>query len=163
MLNTAELRAELDLRLGPEQRKEWWTESARHEDLMMRQHYKALKKFRRSTLLTTPAQTRPTVLDGITPDAEWSWVVRQIGVYLASAGTGQAFITSDSAATLGARTQSQPVASFTTSAQYQTIFINSGACILDVDEGLYLNFTSNINGYMLAGWMSPTEMVGRLA
>ena len=73
------------------------------------------------------------------------------------------FITSDTTSTLGELTKSKPVAVFTTSAQWQTQSIPEGACILSVDEGLYLNFTQNVTGYMLAGWESPAELVGRLA
>ena len=159
----AEIGAELDARLGPEARQSWWNEQATIASQRQREQLRALKPMRRSTLLTTPAGTRVTVLDGITPEAGYSWVVRYIGVYLASAGTGQAFITSDTTSTLSGLTQSKPVAVFTTSAQYQTQSMPEGACILSMDEGLYLNFTQNVNGYMIAGWETPTEMVGRLA
>ena len=83
-------------------------------------------------------------------------------MFLAATGTGQVFITSDSGSTLTSLTQSKAVASFTTTATSQVEFLNAGACVLDVDEGLYFNFTSNISGYMIAGWMAPTEMVYKL-
>jgi hypothetical protein len=161
--NLAEIGAELDARLGPESRATWWDEQASIASQRQREQLRAIKDMRRSTLVTTPAGTRVTILDGITPEAGYKWVIRYIGVYLAAAGTGQAFITSDTTSTLGELTKSKPVAVFTTSAQWQTQSIPEGACILSVDEGLYLNFTQNVTGYMLAGWESPAELVGRLA
>jgi len=161
--NLAEIEAIVSIGVGPEQRKQWWGEQARIEDERQREQWRGIKDLRRSTLLTTPAGTRVTLLDGIAPAAGFKWVVRYIGVYLASAGTGQAFITSDTASTLSALTQSKPVAAFTTSAQYQTQSIPEGACILSVDEGIYLNFTQNINGYMIAGWEAPAEKIGVLS
>jgi hypothetical protein len=161
--SVAEIGAELDVRLGPEARRQWHEEAARAADDRERVRLRGLKDFRRSTLLTTPAGTRVSLLDGISPEPGWKWVVRLIGVNLAAAGTGQVFITSDSGSALTVQTQSRPVASFTTSAGTQVEFINAGACILGVDEGLYLNFTQNIQGYMIAGWMSVAERVGELA
>src|SRR5215469_15906914 len=161
--NLAEIEAIVSIGVGPEQRKHWWGEQARVADERQRQQLRGIKDMRRSTLLTTPAGTRVTLLDGITPEAGYKWVVRYIGVYLASAGTGQAFITSDTTSTLSSLTQSKPVAAFTTSAQYQTQSIPEGACVLSMDEGLYLNFTQNINGYMIAGWETAAERIGILA
>ena len=123
---------------------------------------RGLKYLRRNTLLSTPAGTRVTLLDGITPEPGYVWAVRSISVTLASAGTGQVYITSDSTSTLGVLTQSKPVAAFTTSATCQVELLNSGACLLNVDEGLYLNFTQNIVGYMLQGWAAPAEMAYKL-
>jgi hypothetical protein len=159
----AEIGAVVSAGVGPDARRQWWAEQAEIADTRQRAELRALKPLRRSALLTTPAGTRVTILDGITPEGGYVWVVRYIGVYLAAGGTGQAFITTDTTSTLGAITQSKPVAVFTSSAQYQTQSIPEGACILSVDEGLYLNFTQNINGYMVAGWESPAEMVGKLA
>lgn len=161
--NLAEIEATIGAAVGPQARQQWWAELQADQRAKEAQQYRALKALRRSTLLSTPAGTRVTVLDGITPEAGYMWVIRYIGVYLASAGTGQAFITSDTTSTLGGLTQSKPVAVFTTSSQYQTQSVPQGACVLSVDEGLYLNFTQNINGYMIAGWESPAEMVAKLS
>ena len=153
---------EIDIPTRGEVREDIHTAWRDHESQRERERARGIKKFRRSALLSTPAGTRVSILDAITPEAGYSWVIRCISVYLASAGTGQAFITSDTSTTLSSITQSKPVAVFTTSAQYQVEFLNAGACILDVDEGLYLNFTQNVNGYMVAGWMAPTEMIYKL-
>lgn len=161
--NLAEIGLELDARLGPEQRREWWAELQAEQQAKDEILYRAIKDLRRSALLSSPAGTRVTILDGITPEAGYKWVVRYVGVWLATAGTGQAFITTDTSSALGGITQSKPVAVFTTSSVYQTQSVPQGACILSQDEGLYLNFTQNINGYMLAGWESPAEKVGRLS
>ena len=127
-----------------------------------REKARGIKLLRRSTGVTTPAGTRVSLLDGITPSAGTVWAVRLVGVWLASAGTGQAFITSDSSSTLAAPAQRQVVAEFATSAAYQVATFPAGACMLNVDEGLYLNFTQNINGYILSGWEVPAEMVYKL-
>ena len=155
----AEIDARIGAAVGPEARKQWWSEAQQWQ----REELRTVKDLRRSTLVTTPAQTRVTLLDGITPEAGYKWVVRYISVYLASAGTGQAFITTDSASTLSSITQSKCVASYTTSAQYQAQSIPEGACVLSVNEGLYLNFTQNVVGYMIAGWDVMAERVGVLA
>jgi hypothetical protein len=123
---------------------------------------RAVKAMRRSVQLTTPAGTRLTQLDSVTPAAGYIWSVRLIGVWLAAAGTGQSFITSDTVSTLSTQAQRQPVATFTTSAQWQVAYPPKGACTLSVDEGLYLNFTQNITGYILAGWEVPGEMAYKL-
>lgn len=159
----AEIRAEIGAGLGPEARRDWWAEQKAIEDARERERYRGMKDMRRSTLLTTPAGTRVTILDGIAPEAGYKWVVRIVSVFLASAGTGQAYITSDTTSTLGSLTQAKAVASYTTSAAVQVATLPQGACILDEGEGLYLNFTQNINGYMLAGWEVPAMMIGKLA
>ena len=141
----------------------FWHEQQAIESARERERQRAKKDLRRSTLLATPAGTRVTILDGIAPEPGYKWVVRYISVYLAAAGTGQAFITSDTTSTLGALTQAKCVAAMTTSSQYQAQSLPEGACILSVGEGLYLNFTQNINGYMIAGWESVAERIGELA
>lgn len=149
--------------LTPAELHDFWREQQAIQDVRERERQKAKKDLRRSTLLATPAGTRVSVLDGITPEPGYKWVVRFISVYLAAAGTGQAFITSDSTSTLGAITQTKCVAAFTTSAQYQPQSMPEGACILNAAEGIYLNFTQNINGYMIAGWEIAAERIGELA
>lgn len=161
--NLVEIEAALGGALGPEARRAWWDEQQAIAEARQREQLRTIKDMRRSTLLTTPAGTRVTLLDGISPEAGYKWVVRYISVYLASAGTGQAFITSDTVTTLGALTQAKCVASLTTSAQYQAQSIPEGACVLAENEGLFLNFTQNIVGYMIAGWESAAEQIGKLA
>ena len=141
----------------------FWAEQRGIAEAREREQLRTMKDLRRSAMLTTPATTRPTVLDGISPEAGYKWVVRLVGVFLASAGTGQAFITSDSASALGVLTQGRPVAALTTSAQFQVATFPQGACVLDEGEGLYLNFTTNINGYTITGWEVMAEQIGKLA
>lgn len=147
----------------PDEMHAFFREQAAIQDARNRELQRTKKDLRRSTLLSTPAGTRVSVLDGITPASGYKWLVRILGVYLAATGTGQAFITSDTTSTLGALTQSKPVASFLTTGVYQVATFPQGACVLDADEGLYLNFTSNINGYMIAGWEIAAERIGELA
>lgn len=143
--------------------RELWAEQSAIEAARQREQLRTMKDIRRSTLLLTPAGTRVTVTDGICPESGYKWLLRYLGVWLASAGTGQAFITSDTSTTLGALTQSKVIAVFTNSSAYQTVNFPQGACVLDDGEGLYLNFTQNINGYMVAGWETAAEMIGKLA
>lgn len=162
MLQTMHGGAQLDF-VTPAEMKTFQEQQSAIQDVRERERLRGKKDMRRSTLLTTPAGTRPSVLDGITPLPGYKWVVRFVSVYLSATGTGQVFITSDSTSTLGALTQSKCIASFTTTAVYQTQSIPEGACILSADEGLYFNFTSNIAGYMLAGWESIAERIGEFA
>lgn len=143
--------------------RQFFAEQGAIEDARQRNLQRTKKDMRRSTLLITPAGTRVSILDAITPEAGYKWVVRFLSVFLATAGTGQAFITSDTSSTLGSLTQSKLVAVFSTSGIYQTTTFPEGACVLDHNEGFYLNFTQNISGYMVSGWEIMAERIGELA
>lgn len=132
------------------------------ESAAERERLRGIKDLQRAALIASPAGTHITLTDGYTPDAGYKWMIRHIGVYLASAGTGQVFLTTDTTSTLGPTAQARPVAVFLTSGQYQAADIGSGACILSEAQGLYLNFSQNVVGYFMSGWIVPAEMVGKL-
>ena len=96
-------------------------------------------------------------------DAGYKWVVQLISVTLASAGTGQVYITSDPATTLGGPTKASMVASLLTSGTAQVATFGKGPVILSESEGLFLNFTQNVSSYMITGWHVPSERIGMLA
>ena len=163
ILNAAELGAELDLRLGPDQRREWWfdqQEIARQREL---EHYRGMKPLARDAQLTTPALTRLTITDSIVAEAGLYWVLRLLSAQLASSGSFQAFITTDTDTTKTAAQQRRLVASSGSNNQYQVFTFNPGAAILRADQGLFLNAGANIISYYLSGWEVPAEMIGKLA
>lgn len=148
----------------PAEMRQFFEEQANIEQARDRERFKGIKDLRRvSNCPGAAAGTRVTINDGITPDAGYKWLVVAISVFLAAAGTGEALITSDTSSTLGALTQCRPAAVFPTSFQYQIAYPPKAAVVLSEGEGLYLNFSQNISGYMLAGWITPAEMIGRFA
>ena len=163
ILSAAELGAELDLRLGRDQRGEWWVEQqeiARQREL---EHYRGMKPLARDAQLTTPALTRLTITDSIVAEAGIYWVLRLLSAQLASSGSFQAFITTDTDTTKTAAQQRRLVASSGSNNQYQVFTFNTGACILRADQGLFLNASVNIVSYFMSGWEVPAEMIGKLA
>jgi hypothetical protein len=126
-----------------------------------RENLRGVKLLRRDTSLTTPATTRITTADGITPEQGYVWCVLMVSAQLASAGTFQAFITSDTDTTRTAAQQRRLVASGASN-QYQAIPIGKNACVLLPGEGLFLNAGQNITAYFLSGWEIPAEMQGKL-
>lgn len=132
------------------------------DQLREREHARGIKPLRRDTALITPAGTRFTAADAITPESGYVWAVRILSVQLASAGTGEAFITSDTNTAVTTSAQRRLLAAFGTSSQYQVATFNSGACILNGDEGLFLSFSQNITAYMVAGWEVPAQMAYKL-
>lgn len=130
-----------------------------HYDAQQREKLRGLKDLHRDTSLTTPATSRVTITDSITPAAGYKWVVRLLGVQLASAGTLQAFITSDQNATAAL---SRRLVASAASNQYQVVTFNSGACVLNEQEGLLIVGGQNILSYFVAGWEAPAERIGEL-
>ena len=136
-----------------------------HEAATERERYRAIKDFRRNVQVVTTAATYSTLTDYVTPEAGYKWLVRLLSVSLASAGTGQAFITSQSGAApvLTMPTQSRCIAEWGTSLAYQVSTFGMAALVLNEGEGLFFNTTANVTGYMLQGWLTPAELVGRLS
>ena len=122
---------------------------------------RGVKLLRRDAPVTTPALTRITTNDNITPESGYVWAVLMVSAQLASAGTFQAFITSDTDTTKTAAMQRRLVASGASN-QYQAIAIPKNACVLLPGEGLFLNAGQNIISYFLSGWEVPAEMQGKL-
>jgi hypothetical protein len=89
------------------------------------------------------------------------WGVRLLGAQLASAGTMQAWITSDTSTSTTAANSRRLVASGASN-QYQVFTFNSGACILLPDEGLFMSAGQNITSYFVAAWEVPAEMAWKL-
>lgn len=147
----------------PDEMRGMLGEQAAIESARDRERYRGIKDLRRSINLSSPAGAHITINDGITPEAGYKWLVMGVSVWLAAAGTGEAFITSDTASALAAPTQGRPVITFSTSFVYQVGNLPKGACVLNEGEGLYLNFSQNIQGYMLTGWLTPAELIGRFA
>lgn len=133
------------------------------QDARDREKYRAIKLLRRDTALTTPAQTRLTTIDNITPEAGYVWCILMISAQLASSSSLQAFITSDTSATFAtSAVQRRLVASTSTNNQYPALAIPKNACVLLEGEGLLLNAGANIQSYFMSGWMLPAEMQGKL-
>jgi hypothetical protein len=130
-----------------------------HYDALQREKARGIKDLHRDTNLITPAATRVTVTDSIAPSAGYKWVVRMLGVTLASAGVLQAYITSDQNATQA--TSRRLVASLV-SAQWQVTTFPSGACVLNEMEGLLIVAGQNIVSYFLSGWEVPAERISEL-
>lgn len=125
-----------------------------------RQHARGIKNIRRDVQITA-ATTRFTNLDGIGPELGYVWGVRLLSAQLASAGTMQAWITSDTSTGTTAANSRRLVMS-NASNQFQVALFNSGACILLPDEGLFLSAGQNITSYFLAAWEVPAEMAWKL-
>lgn len=132
------------------------------QDTRDREKYRAIKLLRRDSSLTTPALTRITTNDSITPESGYIWCVLMVSAQLASSGSFQAFITSDTDTTKTAASQRRLVASTSTNNQYPALPIPKNACILLPGEGLFLNASANIQSYFLAGWYLPEEKQGLL-
>lgn len=126
-----------------------------------REQLRGVKLLRRDTALTSPATSRITTLDSITPEQGYVWCVLMVSAQLASAGTFQAFITSDSSGLVTAASQRRLVASGASNI-YQAVPIPKNACVLMPGEGLFLNAGQNIQSYFLSGWEVPAEMQGKL-
>lgn len=127
-----------------------------------REHARGIKLMRRDYSLATPAQTRITTLDDITPQQGYVWCILQISAQLASSGSFQAFITSDSDTTKTAAQQRRLVGSTSTNNQYPVLSIPKNACVLYPGEGLFLNASANIQSYFIAGWEVIAEMQWKL-
>jgi hypothetical protein len=124
---------------------------------------RGIKDLRKAITTGTPSGTYNTISDGVQVDAGYKWVIQLISVTLASAGTGQVYVTSDPATTLGGPTKAAMVASLLTSGTAQVAVFGKGPVILSESEGLFLNFTQNVSSYLIAGWHVPAERVGELA
>ena len=144
-----------------ERARQVWVEQSAIAEAREREHARGIKALRRDTAVVPAATSRFTNLDGIAPSLGYVWAVRLLAAQLASAGTFQAFITSDTDTTKGAATQRRLVASGASN-QYQVITFNSGACVLQPDEGLFLVAGQNIISYFVAGWEVPAEMAWKL-
>jgi hypothetical protein len=133
------------------------------ESARERERARGVKDMRRSLFVQgTPASTRFTLSDSIGPASGYIWTVRLITVQLATAGTGQVYISSDTNPAATAAQQRSLLWAFGTSQQWQSQTLNSGAAILKSDEGLFFSFTQNITAYMLSGWQVPSEMGSKL-
>lgn len=139
----------------------WWLEEQEIQQAREREHLRGVKLLRRDFALTTPAGTRFTVTDGITPEQGYVWCVLLVSAQLASAGVFQAFITSDTDTTRTAASQRRLVAAGASNT-YQALTIPKNACVLMPGEGLFLNAAQNILSYFLSGWEVPAEMQGKL-
>lgn len=128
-------------------------------DAELREKARGIKDLHRDTSLTTPAVSRVTISDSIAPSAGYKWVLRLLGVQLASAGALQAWITSDQNATSG--TSRRLVAS-AASNQFQVVTFPAGACVLNEQEGLLIVGAQNILSYFVAGWEAPAERISEL-
>lgn len=138
-------------------------EQAAIQDARDRDKYRGIKLLRRDSSLTTPAQTRLTTIDSITPESGYIWCILMVSAQLASSSSLQAFITSDTSTTFAtAAVQRRLVASTSSNTQYPTLPIPKNACILLPGEGLLLNAGANIQSYFMSGWMLPEEMQGKL-
>ena len=133
------------------------------EAAALREELRGVKLLRRDSSLTTPATSRLTTIDSITPEAGYIWCILMISAQLASSGSLQAFITSDTSATFATTAVSRRlVASTSTNNQYPALPIPKNACVLLEGEGLLLNASVNIQSYFMSGWMLPAEMQGKL-
>lgn len=141
--------------------RSFWAEQQEVQQAREREHLRGVKLLRRDTALASPAGTRFTVTDDITPEQGYVWCVLLVSAQLASAGTFQAFISSDTDTTRTAAQQRRLVANGASN-QYQAISIPKNACVLMPGEGLFLNASQNINSYFLSGWEVPAEMQGKL-
>ena len=139
----------------------WWHEQQEIQQTREREHLRGVKLLRRDAPLTVPATTRFTAVDSIIPESGYVWCVLMVSAQLASAGTFQAFISSDTDTTKTAAQQRRLVVSGTSN-QYQTLAIPKNACVLMPGEGLFLNAGQNIISYFLSGWEVPAEMQGKL-
>lgn len=148
--------------LTPSELQAFWREEQQIQQVREREHLRAVKLMRRDSSLTTPALTRITTNDSITPASGYVWAVLMVSAQLASSGSLQAFITSDTDTTKTAASQRRLVASSNTNNQYQALAIPKNACVLLADEGLFLNASTNIVSYFLSGWEVPAEMQGKL-
>ena len=133
------------------------------ESAALREELRGVKLLRRDSSLTTPATSRLTTIDSITPEAGYIWCILMVSAQLASSGSLQAFITSDTSATFATAAVSRRlVASTSTNNQYPALPIPKNACVLLEGEGLLLNSSVNIQSYFLSGWMLPAPMQGKL-
>ena len=147
----------------PAEMHDFLTQQQEIQQTREREHLRGIKLLRRDSSLTTPAQSRLTTIDSITPEAGYIWCVLMISAQLASSGSLQAFITSDTSATFATSAVSRRlVASTSTNNQYPALPIPKNACVLLEGEGLLLNASANISSYFLSGWMLPAEMQGKL-
>lgn len=132
-----------------------------------RKQMQAVKDLRRGVQLGTNAAATVSTLAGGTgagaPASGYSWVVRLLTIQLASAGTVNAYISSDNSVTAQtATTLTRLLWPFTTSQTAQAATFPSGAGILHPDEGLLFIATQNITAYAMYGWEVPTEMLAEL-
>lgn len=147
----------------PAELRQFYAEQEGVEAARERERFRAVKLLRRDSSLTTPANSRLTTLDSITPESGYIWCILMVSAQLASSGSFQAFITSDSSATFAtSAVQRRLVASTSTNNQYPALPIPKNACILLPGEGLLLNASVNIQSYFMSGWMLPEEMQGKL-
>lgn len=143
--------------------RSFWSEQEAIQEARDIEKYRGVKLLRRDSALTSPAQTRLTTIDSITPEAGNIWCILMISAQLASSGSLQAFITSDTSATFAtAAVQRRLVASTSSNNQYPALPVPKNACILLEGEGLLLNASANILSYFMSGWMLPAEMQGKL-
>ena len=148
---------------SPGEVREIIREAQLSEAAALREELRGVKLLRRDSSLTTPATSRLTTIDSITPEAGYIWCILMISAQLASSGSLQAFITSDTSATFATTAVSRRlVASTSTNNQYPALPIPKNACVLLEGEGLLLNASANIQSYFMSGWMLPAEMQGKL-
>src|SRR5690348_5854995 len=86
-----------------------------------REHARGIKLIRRDAVITA-ATSRLTLLDGIGPELGYVWAVRLLSATLASAGTFQAYITSDTSTATTAANSRRLVASAASSATQVVTF-----------------------------------------
>jgi hypothetical protein len=126
-------------------------------DARDREHARTIKPMSAAVTVSAAAQTRYTSLDAVGPSQGYIWAIQIIACQLASAGTLQAFITTDTDTTKTAATQRRLVVNGSTSSAYQVATFGKSACLLAADEGLFLNASQNIISYYLAGWEVAAE------
>ena len=162
MLQTIRGGGQIDA-VTPTEMRQFYNEQQDIEAARERERFRAVKLLRRDSSLTTPAQSRLTTIDSITPESGYIWCILMVSAQLASSSSLQAFITSDTSATFAtSAVQRRLVASTSTNNQYPALAIPKNACILLPGEGLLLNAGANIQSYFMSGWMLPEEMQGKL-
>ena len=162
MLQTIRGGGQIDA-VTPTEMRQFYNEQQDIEAARERERFRAVKLLRRDSSLTTPATSRLTTIDSITPESGYIWCILMVSAQLASSGSFQAFITSDTSTTFAtSAVQRRLVASTSTNNQYPALPIPKNACILLAGEGLLLNASTNIQSYFLSGWMLPEEMQGKL-
>lgn len=139
----------------------FWAEQEAISEAREREHLRGVKLLRRDSSLATPATSRFTVTDDITPEQGYVWCVLLVSAQLASAGIFNAFISSDTDTTKTAAMQRRLVAAGASNI-YQALGIGKNQCVLMPGEGLALYAGQNIVSYFLAGWEVPAEMQGKL-
>ena len=160
ILSAAELGAELDLRLGPEARQEWWSEYQRAE-AAERAKVRGIKPVRWGG-----AVNAQTVFlggaNGVGPESGYMLQVRLISCQVASSDTVQVFIAS--AAPPTGVTLPRLIQNWSTAGTAMVQTFNAGACMLFNDESIYLSAAAhNVTAFFVAGFQVPAERVGELA